>query len=269
MKDYLSIKEFSDLTGIESSTLRYWDDIGLFPPAKRDECNGYRYYTPEQIIQVNFITVLSNLEIPLKTITQVQQDRTPESILDLIEDQERVLDAKARQLRERISVLNIRRWIIKNGLMSKKVTDDVMLMNLERMNFVRGRHNNFKDGENFYRPFVEFCKSAKELRINLRFPIAGMHNDWQEYSKAPGSPPYWISLDPDGNECIENGEYVIGLVKGYYGDSGGIQEKMAKFIKDNNIKVQGPVYSIYLHDEVCVRDSDKYLAMTAVAVVDE
>ena len=45
MKDryYMTIKEFSNITGIKSQTLRYYDQIGLFSPEHRGE-NGYRYY---------------------------------------------------------------------------------------------------------------------------------------------------------------------------------------------------------------------------------
>jgi len=68
MKNQLTIKEFSELSGIDASTLRYWDEIGLFSPAHRNTENNYRYYAPTQIIAINFITVLSRLNIPLKTI---------------------------------------------------------------------------------------------------------------------------------------------------------------------------------------------------------
>jgi len=36
-KKLLPIRDFSELTGIKESTLRYWDRIGLFQPAMRHE----------------------------------------------------------------------------------------------------------------------------------------------------------------------------------------------------------------------------------------
>jgi len=54
-KALLSIKEFAEASGLEQSTLRYWDDIGLFSPAHRNPDTSYRYYSPEQIILVNFM----------------------------------------------------------------------------------------------------------------------------------------------------------------------------------------------------------------------
>ncbi len=87
MKDSLSVNEFSKLSGIERTTLRYWDEIGLFSPARRDPDNNYRYYSPYQIISVNFVSVLSDFNIPLKTIATERDKRTPESIVSLIERQ--------------------------------------------------------------------------------------------------------------------------------------------------------------------------------------
>jgi len=104
MKDFFSVKEFSRLTGIEASTLRFWDDIGLFCPAKRDPENNYRYYSPPQLIAVNFITVFSRLDVPLKDINALSGGRTPEKIIQMIEQKERLLDMEMRRLRESYSV---------------------------------------------------------------------------------------------------------------------------------------------------------------------
>ena len=41
---YLTAGELSDMLGISKQTVLYYDRIGLFSPAGRDE-KGYRYYT--------------------------------------------------------------------------------------------------------------------------------------------------------------------------------------------------------------------------------
>ena len=38
-----TIKEIADLAGVTTRTLRYYDEIGLFPPQSTGP-NGYRYY---------------------------------------------------------------------------------------------------------------------------------------------------------------------------------------------------------------------------------
>jgi DNA-binding transcriptional MerR regulator len=53
----LNISDFSRIVGISPSTLRYYDTIGLFPPAVvgSENNNRYRYYSPMQITTVKII----------------------------------------------------------------------------------------------------------------------------------------------------------------------------------------------------------------------
>ncbi len=72
MKRFLTVHEFAKLSGIKKTTLRHWDEIGLFAPVVRDPNTGYRYYMTDQLAAVNFIVFLSGLNIPLKTIKKKQ-----------------------------------------------------------------------------------------------------------------------------------------------------------------------------------------------------
>ena len=106
MKDLLTIRDFSKLTGVEASTLRYWDEIGLFSPLKRNPENNYRYYSLAQVPALNFITTLSELEIPLKTIAELRKERDPEKLLSLLEKKEIQMDMELRALRQRSSIIH-------------------------------------------------------------------------------------------------------------------------------------------------------------------
>lgn len=265
MKDYLSIKEFSNLTNIEGSTLRYWDEIGLFAPAKRDPENGYRYYTPDQIIAVNFFSVLSKLDIPLRIIREISSDRTPETIVSLIENQEKLLDAEIHRLYERYAVMHVRRKLIKIGL-DLAQSDAVSVMNLEDMHFIQGHPADFTPGQKFYGPFLKFCKEAETLRINLQFPIAALHNNWRAFKYAAGEPHYYISIDPEGNQVRPAGKYLVGLTRGYYGNLNEVAARMDQYITDHCLKITGPVFSIYLHDEISLKNPNDYLAFACIAI---
>ena len=91
MNGLLTIKEFSELSGVEATTLRYWDDVGLFSPIMRNPDNNYRYYSMPQLIALNFITVLSDLNISLKTIGDLDKNRDPDKFIKLIDKQEVML----------------------------------------------------------------------------------------------------------------------------------------------------------------------------------
>ena len=289
MKDQLTIKEFAEFTGIETTTLRYWDDIGLFSPAKRNPENKYRYYAPEQIIAVNFISVLSRLTIPLKAIAEEEGIRTPESIVRLIEQQEKQLDMEMRRLRENYSIIHARLELINYGMRvvegfqmkdgirlnnpkpgdgSEAVdTDSIVVLERDEKPYILGPLNEWSEGGSFYEPFSSFCKRADEMRMNLNFPIGALHTDMESFIEAPGCPHHFISLDPTGDRRRPEGRYLIGFVRGYYGEFGDLAQRMQAYAKDNNLRLTGPVYSMYLLDEVCIRDFNNYLVQCSVAVI--
>ena len=266
MKDFLSIKEFSRLSGIETTTLRYWDEIGLFCPAKRNPENNYRYYEPAQVIAVNFITVMGNLHVPLKTIDEIQVRRDPESIMALIEQQENLLALKMRRLQEAASVIHMRRSLIKAGL--KAEVTEISVQELPQRALILGPPNTgFSAEGGFYLPFMKFCNQAKELRINLNYPIGARHSNLEAFCQAPSEPQHFFSLDPTGNACWPGGTYLVGYARGYYGNFGTMPEKMAAEAKKRGLRCTGPLYTIYLHDEICLEDPAHYLSQISVAVV--
>jgi len=265
MKDLLSIKEFSKLSGIEMTTLRYWDDIGLFSPEQRDPHNDYRYYSPWQIVAVNFVTVLRNLGIPLKKISEVENERRPENIIDLIEQQEYSLDKEIRKLQDARSVIHIRRELIKQGQRSEPASISVREMP-ERALILGPPNDSFAGHKSFYMPFVNFCDHAEDLRINLNYPIGSYHPTIESYLEHPSEPEHFFSLDPNGNNVREAGEYLVAYTLGYYGEFGDLPQRMLAYAEEHDLILDGPVYVVYLYDEICTKDPAHYLSQTCIPV---
>lgn len=265
MKDFLSIKEFSKLSGIETSTLRYWDEIGLFSPAMRNPENNYRYYTPPQIVAVNFITVLGNLNVPLKMIDEIERNRTPEGLVDLSEQQESILQMRMRKLQESFSIICTRRQLIKAGLRAD--TSKIAIEELPERMFILGPPSGrIAEGDGFYQPFVKFRDRAQKLRINLDYPIGGYRESLEVFAAGPAESDRFFSLDPTGNVTWEAGEYLVGYTRGYYGEYGDLPQQMLDHAREQGLTCSGPAYILYLHDEICLKDPSQYLAQISVAV---
>ena len=72
----MQIKQLANVTGVSAKTIRYYEDIGLLPEAKRAD-NGYRYYQTKDIGSLNFIRRCKELRMPLadiKKLVAVQSD---------------------------------------------------------------------------------------------------------------------------------------------------------------------------------------------------
>ena len=264
MSDFLSIQEFSKLSGVESSTLRYWDEIGLFSPLMRNPDNNYRYYSTVQLIALNFVTSLSNLEIPLKTIAALRDERDPENLLDLLEKQEKRMDMEMRSLRRRYSIIHARRELINSGV---KVDESLIsVCAKEDMQMHLWPRNEYAEGDTFIKPLADHVARIGEYHITLSFPVGGYYDDMEAFASEPGKPNHFISIDPVGTHTQKAGDYLVGYSRGYYGELGDLPARMKAFAEEHSLYIKEPVYLVYLFDEFSTKDPSQYLAQASIAI---
>jgi len=67
-----TISQVSKRFGISTRTLRYYEQIGLIEPAKKEDF-AYRMYSQDAILRLRQIIVLRKLRIPLKQIADILQ----------------------------------------------------------------------------------------------------------------------------------------------------------------------------------------------------
>lgn len=70
-----TVGEFSRLARVSKRLLRYYDEIGLLKPLHTDKFTGYRYYSAEQMPQINRILALKDLGLSLDQIQRLLSDR--------------------------------------------------------------------------------------------------------------------------------------------------------------------------------------------------
>ncbi len=69
-----TVGEFATLARVSKRLLRYYDEINLLKPAHTDHKTGYRYYSAEQMAQLNRILVLKELGLSLEQIRRMMSD---------------------------------------------------------------------------------------------------------------------------------------------------------------------------------------------------
>jgi len=63
----MNIGAISEMSGIPSKTIRYYEEIGLIPPVARSE-NGYRHYGNKDLEQLRFVQRARKLGFSLKDV---------------------------------------------------------------------------------------------------------------------------------------------------------------------------------------------------------
>ena len=113
-----AIGEFSKLTGIPKQTLQFYDKIGIFSPAVKQE-NGYRYYEAEQYEAVDIIYSLKEAGLPLKEIKHYLDNRTPEVCLELLEQESKRIRDKIKYLQRALAMVEQKKASTIRGLQAE------------------------------------------------------------------------------------------------------------------------------------------------------
>lgn len=91
------IGDFSRLCRVTVRTIRYYDEIGLLKPVRIDRVTGYRYYSIEQLPQLNRIIMLKGIGLSLDDIHGLLNDDMP---VDYIRQ---LLQVKKSEIEERVN----------------------------------------------------------------------------------------------------------------------------------------------------------------------
>jgi len=97
MKLHLSVKDLSEIVGVSTRNIRYYDEIGLFKPSGQHD-NGYRFYNIEKIEELRLITYLRHLGIPINEIKSHLETRSLDHYVSILEQQLQLTRSKIQHL---------------------------------------------------------------------------------------------------------------------------------------------------------------------------
>lgn len=116
----LKIGAFSEKTGVSIRTLRYYDEIDLFKPMEIDLFTGYRYYTEEQLYDLEIINKLKSVGFTLDEIKANWNHFTN----DIMVKKQQELMKKQAELNDCIKEIDHLRSNIVGGKFTKEVSKE-------------------------------------------------------------------------------------------------------------------------------------------------
>ena len=260
--DTFSIKDFAEFIDISARSLRHYDREGIFSPA--EYVGKYRRYSPFQITTVKMIRVLTAIGTPLKEVKELTATRTPEKMLRFFRKHKERVANEIKFLQAAYSVINIFDSLFHEAA---SITEtEISISEMPERRIILGDENDFSETTGFQREFIRFCKASHEPKSNISYPVGGYFENMEVFLDEPSKPTRFFFLDTQGNEIKPAGLYLIGYTRGYYGQTNDLPERMAMYAKKNGLVFNGPVYNIYLTDEISELDLGKYLLQVSVSV---
>lgn len=101
-EELLKIGEIAEFAGISSKALRIYEKMELITPVKVDEETGYRYYSPDQVKQLEALLEWKDMGFSLKEIKIIFSGKYSKDDIQLI------LDSKKKEWQEKIWIAEAR-----------------------------------------------------------------------------------------------------------------------------------------------------------------
>ena len=123
------IGEFSKLTNLSITTLRYYNEIGILIPEDVDIYTNYRYYSEDNLYQAKVINLLKEAGFSLDEIIDNQNNFTEELLLN----HKQKLYQEENDIQSKIKLTDELRSHIKNG--------KILLNKFEKNKVIRRNEN--------------------------------------------------------------------------------------------------------------------------------
>jgi DNA-binding transcriptional MerR regulator len=109
MSEQLTIGELASRTGVATSALRYWEELGLLPAPAR--VSGQRRYPPSAVGQVGVVVLLREAGFTLREVEAFVASRVPAG-----DGWRELYQRKLTELDQRIARAQVARTAIAHGL---------------------------------------------------------------------------------------------------------------------------------------------------------
>src|ERR1700730_9057039 len=101
------IGEFSNLSGVSTKTLRFYDEIGLLRPASVDARTGYRHYRAQQLEDLASILALKSLGASLAEVGNLLRGvGSGKDLRDLLSEIKRTIEQSIQSAAQSLKCIN-------------------------------------------------------------------------------------------------------------------------------------------------------------------
>jgi effector-binding domain-containing protein len=248
------IGDFSKLSRVSVKTLRYYDEIGLLRPVRVDELTGYRYYSADQLLRLNYIIALKSMGLSLEEIaTMTNGELNLSQMKDIFILKKGELRQRAQEEQNRLEqVEKLLKQIEKEGAMPDY---QVTVKRVEPM-LVASVRDLLPTYGDVGRLYGEIFKYLGEKWV---FKPAGpamliLHDGEFKESNVDVEAAVPISKKISGSDRVKvydlpAVEQIASVVyKGAYEDISEAYVALMTWIENNGYQIDGPNREIYLTD---------------------
>lgn len=176
----LRIGDFSKLAKITTKTLRYYDEVGLLKPSFVDDNNGYRYYDPKQLLDINRIIALRQVGLSIDKIKKVIDCKSNKEIAEIYQANKINIENEIKLLQDKLSRIN---YLLDDINITNQADYQVTLKNIPQHTFYyeQGFVSGFEDISKFILKTINKFKQSNVKFLSPAYSfIAYLDNEYKE-----------------------------------------------------------------------------------------
>lgn len=266
---YLSTGEFAKLVGTTKYTLFHYDDTGLLCPEVRLG-NKYRYYSFRQIDIYEVISTLRELGMPLREIKEYLDRRTPDSLLQLFEKEDRIIEEHLEKLREIQEWISVKRQCILEG--ARAEPDEIKIVYEERKYLIQAETESTKEMEWTIEmgKLWDYCEAhginspyGIGFKQNLSDILKETYYNYHIIYELTDKKPKQIEAEEK-----PEGMYLIAYHKGKWQEMEKTYKRIMKYVRENKLVLGPYFYEDYLLDGLSVKREEEYVTRVSCLILE-
>lgn len=250
------IGEFSRVSMVPVSALRYYDTIGLLAPAVVDEASGYRYYEAAQLPTLNRILALKDLGLSLDEIGDVLAEHLgPAELRGMLVLKRTEIGRRVTEVQAQLARVEARLHLIeKEGAMPDQ---EVIVKTIEALHGLAVR---------------EVVPSTEGIGELIQDAIAGVFRGGRQLTAGPVVVYHDLEFSPDAidtevvcpvgayeggpletpagrklvMQTVDGGLAAVIVHVGPYEELAGTYQTLGAWIETHGYHISGPVQETYL-----------------------
>lgn len=256
---YFSTGEFAKLSGVNKSTLFYYDQEGILKPEILED-NGYRYYSAYQFDEMEMIFTFRHIGMPIEEIKEYIRQKSPEAYAEILRHKAKEVEEKAREYERLSKYLQRRMELTEEGLKSKKNSYSVQEHPEEYYYITSNPYGSHGTDTEFYVLESEHMYRCKKDNVISPYPVGEIYT-WAERKS-----DHSVELRCYATRLIEKldfdrkylwrkpaGNYLTYYHTDGYPASEQYAERMKAYGKRHKLKLDDYIYEDTLIDETSIK----------------
>ena len=260
-----SIGEFSKIGSVTTKTLRYYDEIGLLPPAYVDEESHYRYYNTEQVEVILLINELKQYDLKLEQIKAILEKDDLALLAHFLEERVHELENEIdANLRLKASIEKKMQHIQLGGKMMDKISKFVVEAKVFEPMQVIGKVATIEItqmGKVLGDVFAELYQGG----LRPAGPVMTFYHD-ESFEPQHATIEVCVQIEDtevaranDKVKTLQPGMCAICTHVGPYDQLGGAYAAILKWMEENGYKTASAPFDIYMNDPQVVKNPEELI----------